>query len=71
MSLHQQFIRVGDEVKEGVEVGLVFSFVEAIEEGAFFGAGLIFFLLFDEQFGGEDFAAEVTVIEFGVVDAFI
>ena len=69
--LHKQFIRVGNEVQEGVKVGLVFSFVEAVEEGAFFGAGLILFFLFDQQFGGEDFAAEVAVIEVGVVDAFV
>jgi hypothetical protein len=69
--LYQEFVGVGDEVEEGVEVGLVFSFVEAVKEGAFFGAGFIFFLLLDEQFGGEDFAAEVAVIEVGVVDAFV
>jgi len=54
-----------------VKVGLVFSFVEAVEEGAFFGAGFILFFLFDEQFGGEDLAAEVAVIEAGVVDTFV
>ena len=69
--LDKQLIRVGDEVQEGVKVGLVFSFVEAVEEGAFFGARLILLFLFDQQFGGEDFAAEVAVIEVGVVDAFV
>ena len=54
-----------------MEVGFIFSFVEAVEECTFLGAGLILLFLFDEQFGGEDFAAEVTVIEVGVVDAFI
>ena len=54
-----------------MEIGFIFSFVEAVEEGAFFRAGLVFFLLLDEQFGGEDFAAEVAVVEGGVVDAFV
>ena len=54
-----------------MEVGLVFPFIEPVEEGAFFGAGLIFLLLFDEQFCGEDFAAEVAVVEVGIVDTFI
>ena len=54
-----------------MEIGFIFSFVEAVEEGAFFRAGLIFFFLFDEQSCGEDFAAEVAVIEVGIVDAFV
>ena len=54
-----------------MEIGFVFSFVQAIEEGAFFGACFVFFFLFYEQFGGEDLAAEVAVIEIGVVDAFV
>ena len=69
--LAQQFVRIGDEVEEGLEVGFVFSFIEFIVEGAFFGVGLVFFFLFDEKFGGEDFAAEVAVVEGGVVDAFV
>lgn len=54
-----------------MKVCLVFSPVQAVVEGAFFGAGFIFLFLFDDQFGGEDFAAEVTIIEVGIVDAFI
>jgi hypothetical protein len=67
----QQFIRIGDEIEEGVEVGLIFPFVEAVKKGTFFGAGFILLFLFDEQFCGEDFSAEVAVIEPGIVDAFV
>lgn len=69
--LHQQFVGVGDEVKKGVEVSLIFPFVKPVEEGAFFGAALVFFFLFEEQFGGEDFTTEVAVIKIGIVDTFI
>ena len=54
-----------------MEVGFIFSFVEAVEEGAFLGTGFILLFLFDEQLGGEYLAAEVTVVEVSVVDAFI
>ena len=54
-----------------MKVSLVFPFVEPVEEGAFFGAGLIFLFLFDEEFGREDFATEVPVIEVGIIDAFV
>ena len=44
----QEFVRVGYEIEEGVEIGFVLPFIEPVEVGAFFGAGLIFFFLFDE-----------------------
>ena len=54
-----------------MKIRLVFSFIELVEEGAFFGACFIFFFLFDQQFGGKDFPAEVPVVEIGVIDAFV
>ena len=71
VGLKEKFIRVGDEVEEGLEVGFVFSFVQFVIEGAFLRIGFILFLLFDEEFGGEYFAAEVAVVEGGVVNAFV
>jgi len=44
----QEFVRVGYEIEEGVEISFVLPFIEPVEVGAFFGAGLIFFFLFDE-----------------------
>ncbi len=69
--LQQQFIRVGDEVEEGLEIGLVLPLIQLVVEGAFFGIGFVFFALLDEQLGGEDLAAEVAVIECRVVDPFV
>jgi len=69
--LNEKFIGVGDEVEEGLEVGFVFSFVQFVIEGAFLRIGFVLFLLFDKEFGGEYFAAEVAVVEGGVVNAFV
>ena len=44
----QEFVRVGYKIEEGVEIGLVLSFVQPVEVGAFFRAGFILFFLFDE-----------------------
>ena len=67
----QKFVGIGDEIEECLEVSLVFSFVEPVVEGAFFGIGFIFFFLFDQQFGGQNLAAEVPVVECGLVDTFV
>ena len=67
----EQFVGVGYEVEEGLEVCFVFAFVEFVIESAFFGICFVLFFLFDEQFGGQDFAAEVAVVEGGIVDAFV
>ena len=69
--LQEQFIGIGYEVQEGLKIGFVFTFIELIIKGAFFGIGFVFFFLFDEEFGRQHFPAEVTVVEGGVVDAFI
>jgi len=70
-ALEKQFIRVGYEIEEGLEVRFILSFVQFVIEGALFGIGFILFFLFDEEFGGEDFAAEVAVIECRVIDPFV
>ena len=71
MVLQKEFIGVGDEVEEGLEVGFVFSFVQFVIECAFLRIGFVLFFLFDEEFGGEYFAAEVAIVEGCVVDAFV
>ena len=70
-ALEEQFIRVGYEVEEGLEIGFILPFVQFVIEGALFRIGFILFFLFDEEFGGEDFAAEVPVIECRVIDPFV
>ena len=70
-ALEEQFIRVGYEIEEGLEIGFIFPFVQFVIESAFFGIGLIFFFLFDEEFGGKNFAAEIPVVECGVIDPFV
>ena len=67
----QEFVGVGDEVEEGLEVGFVFSFIQLVVERALFGVGFVLFLLFDQQLGRQHFAAEVAVVEGGIVDAFV
>jgi hypothetical protein len=44
----QEFVRVGYEIEEGMEIGLVFPFIQPVEVGSLFRAGLILFFLFDE-----------------------
>jgi len=44
----QEFVRVGYEIEEGVEIGLVFPFIQPVEIGSLFRARLVFFFLFDE-----------------------
>src|ERR1700743_3772898 len=54
----QQLIGVGNEIEEGVEIRFIFSLIEEIEKGAFFGAGFVLLFLLDKQLGGEALSAE-------------
>ena len=67
----QQFIRIGNEVEESLEIGFILPLVQLVIEGAFFGIGLILFFLLDQQFSRKDFAAKIPIVESGVVDPFI
>ena len=69
--LDQEFVGVGDEIEERLEIGFVFPFVQLIIEGALFRVGLVLFFLLDQEFGRQYFPAEVAVVEGRIVDAFV
>jgi len=51
-SSNKEPVRIGYEIEKGLEIGLVFSFVKLVIEGALLGTLLVLFFLFDEQSGG-------------------
>jgi len=54
----------GQVAQEGHDLFLVDVHVQTEEKPALFGIRLVLFLLFDDQPGGEQFAAEVPFVQF-------